>query len=332
MSGSTTNYAWTIPSLGENPYYTDMTSFFTSVDKEMMFKSANFSMQGYTIFGNNTASANLTVSSTSHATKGLINLGSTANAPQIDENKGVVILTPVASVAAPTNGSIWTTSAGMYVQINGSTVGPLAAANAAPLGPYTIATKSTGNNYTILTTDFCKLIIVNSANNYNLNGIPAANATISGNWIEVESIGAGTCTLNLASGNWWGATVGIGSNAMISQKTKIWCDSSNWYISPLEVLVSNPQIATAGNTGGYISQSLSTYVPVQAKRASFTVEVLASGSLSISSISTGSGNKTIASSAAASVFAVIDMPLLVPQTIWLNGVVGWYLVLDTFSF
>src|SRR5208282_1752670 len=175
MSGATTNYSWVIPTLGENPYYTDMLSFFTSVDAEMKTKTQDFGMNGHVISGTATASGNLTLTSTTMTAKGLINLGTAANAPSIDETKGVIILPHVASVASPANGSVYTTSAGLFAQINGAPVGPMAQVGSpVPQGSYTVVSKTA--NYGLLVGDINKIFSTSGNNNITFTLVPPATA------------------------------------------------------------------------------------------------------------------------------------------------------------
>ncbi len=71
----TTNYGWTYPTSGSNPFFTDFKAFVDSVDAECAFRTKNLNMMGYSLIGNNISGGNLQLSSTSHGTKGKIYLG-----------------------------------------------------------------------------------------------------------------------------------------------------------------------------------------------------------------------------------------------------------------
>ena len=268
MSGSTTNYAWTIPTLGENPYYADMLSFFTSVDLEMMHKSKGFDMGGNNstpniIAGGQNASGNLTITSTTSATKGRVNFGNgLSNVVWVDEANGGVVLPHVSAYNGTANGTLYTTTSGLYAIINGSVVGPMQqVGNAAPQGPYSVVAKSA--NYSLLSTDLNKQLVLSGNNNIVIT-VPSANANIAGYWEEIQSYAAGSITLTLASGTWWNAA--NLTSVVMGQRTKIWTDGTYWYGSPLEVAISEVSVVSGGtNSSGHTALTLSSYVPVAAK-------------------------------------------------------------------
>ncbi len=85
----TTNYGWTYPTSGSNPFFTDFKAFVDAVDAEAAFRTKNLNMMGYSLIGSNQSGGSLYLTSTSHATKALIYFGTNSAYDQVNDRLGI---------------------------------------------------------------------------------------------------------------------------------------------------------------------------------------------------------------------------------------------------
>lgn len=125
-------------------------------------------------------------------------------------------VTPGQAPSAPLNGDVWTTNAGMFVQINNSTVGPLAAATGSTVSSF----NGRVGAVTLLQADVTNALgytPYNPASNtyvpitgaYNIGGIGAASVTSKDYFLINDGVGGGNLLrMQHTGGNMYVATDG----------------------------------------------------------------------------------------------------------------------------
>ena len=122
---------------------------------------------------------------------------------------------------SPANGDVWTTSAGLYVRINGSTVGPLSASGSGPASTVTTLYGSVtgagtvGASITYAREDHTHTLsgFVNSSTNETIGGVK----TFSGSLIASTASISGSITATAGTvGNWTVSSSGISSGVITS--------------------------------------------------------------------------------------------------------------------
>ena len=177
-------------------------------------------------------------------------------------------LPPGSAPSSPNNGDVWVTSAGIYAQINGLTVGPLAASTGSPIGssgqiPYNAAGTMTGftmggdctfaaPNVTCLKTNgtaFAALATLgvgtglgSSGGNLNITTVPAANGGTG-----VSNAGTVTLGASLVTTGTGAPTLAFGS----SPTTQTFPTAS----ATLAALTTADQTVTGGANVTSLSQS-----------------------------------------------------------------------------